>query len=86
VDVGVARDQGSGVVAAVARSSAGEYLGASAVVIPGISGPEVLDEMAVREGLCLAEDLLIQRVRIAREGIKALEEKNLGKYSHILIT
>jgi ribonuclease HI len=76
------------VVVVVARSSAGEYLGVSAVVIPGISDPEVLEAMAVREGLCLAEDLLIQRVRIASDCqsvIKALEEKNLGRYSHILL-
>jgi hypothetical protein len=82
VDAGVARDQCSGVVAAVARSSVGEYLGASAVVIPGISDPEVLEAMAVREGLCLAEDLLIQRVRIASDCqsvIKALWRRRIWK-------
>jgi hypothetical protein len=67
VDAGVARDQKSGVIAAVARSASGEYLGASAVVVSGVADPKVLEILAVREGLCLADDLLIRRVRaIAR--------------------
>jgi hypothetical protein len=67
VDAGVARDHKSGVIAAVARSASGEYLGASAVVVSEVADPEVLEVLAVREGLCLADDLLIRRVRIASD-------------------
>jgi hypothetical protein len=49
--VAVARNKGSGVIAAVARSDAGEYLGSSVVFVERISDPEVLEAMAVREGL-----------------------------------
>jgi ribonuclease HI len=47
-------------------------------------GPEAL---AIWEGLCLADDLLIRQVRIASDCqvvVKAMEEENLGRYSHIL--
>jgi hypothetical protein len=47
----VARNKGAGVIAAVARSDAGEYLGSSVVFVERISDPEVLEAMAVREGL-----------------------------------
>jgi hypothetical protein len=51
VDAAVARNKGAGVIAAVARSDAGEYLGSSVVFVERISDPEVLEAMAVREGL-----------------------------------
>jgi hypothetical protein len=47
-DVAVARNNSSGVIAAVARSDTGEYLGSSAVLVEGISDPKVLEAMAVR--------------------------------------
>jgi ribonuclease HI len=46
-DAAVARNNGSGVIVAVARSDAGEYLGSLAVLVEGISDPEVLEVMAV---------------------------------------
>jgi hypothetical protein len=67
------------VVAAVARSASGDYLGGSAVLITGISNPEVLEALAVREGLSLAHDLLMSKVRLASDCltmINALKEKN----------
>jgi hypothetical protein len=67
IDAGVARDQKFSVIPAVARSGSSEYLRASAMVISGIADPEVLEALAVREGLCLANDLLIRRVRIASD-------------------
>jgi hypothetical protein len=67
------------VVTIVARSSVGEYLGASVVVISGISDPEVLEAMAVREGLCLAEDLLIQHVHIASDRLPVSDQGTGGE-------
>ena len=47
-------------VAAVARDSSGCYLGASTLVFAGVADPEILEGLACREGLALANDLLIQ--------------------------
>ena len=87
VDAGVARKKELGAVAAVARTATGEYLGASAVIFYGIIDPEVLEAMAVREGLNLAQDLLLTRIRVASDCLSviiSLKEQNLGRYSHIL--
>jgi hypothetical protein len=40
-------------VAAIGHSTIGNFLGASALVIEGISNPETLEVMACREGLAL---------------------------------
>jgi hypothetical protein len=74
-------------VAAVARSATGDYLGGYAVLTTRISNPEVLEALAVREGLSLAQDLLLPRVRLASDCltvINALKEQNWGSYSQIL--
>jgi ribonuclease HI len=86
VDAGVTRDGCSGAVAAVARSANGAYMGASAVQFMGTADPEVLEAMAVREGLNLALDLNLQRLKVASDCqtvIKALHEYNLGVFSSI---
>ena len=59
------------------------------MIFEGITDPETLEAMAVtvREGLSLAEDLLLTRIRIASDCIsviKALGELNMGSYCHIL--
>ena len=87
VDAGVARNMDAGVVAVVARTAAGAYLGASAVVFDGIADPEILEAMAIREGLNLASDLLLRKIHVASDClnvIKALREKNLGRYNSVL--
>jgi ribonuclease HI len=86
VDAGVTRDGGAGAVAAVARTAEGAYVGASAVHYEGISDPEVLEAMAVREGLYLALDLNLRRIRVASDCqmvIQALHEHNLGAISSV---
>ena len=52
---------------AVARDSSGCYLGASTLVFAGVSDPEILEVLACREGLALANDLLIQQARVASD-------------------
>jgi hypothetical protein len=44
-------------MAAVARDEAGNFQGASALVIAGASSPEVAEAMACWEGLALVVDL-----------------------------
>jgi ribonuclease HI len=86
-DAGVTRNGDVGAIAIVARSEAAVYLGASAVHLPGVSDPEILEAMAVREGVNLAQDLNLPRIRLATDClsvVKALKEVNLGSYSHII--
>ena len=87
VDAGVARKHQRGAVAAVARDGQGGYLGASAVLFDGLADPEVLEAMAIREGVNLAQDLLLTRIKVASDCltvVEAMKEPNLGRYSHIL--
>jgi ribonuclease HI len=87
VDAGLAKTRRAGAVAAIARSDEGVFLGASAVVFHAITDPETLEAMAVREGLNLALDLNLSKIRVASDCssvVVALQEVNLGKYSHVL--
>jgi hypothetical protein len=86
-DAGVARDGSGGVVAAVARSDAGVFLGASVVFIQCLTEPETQEAMAVREGINLALDLIFPKIKVATYClmvVKALKEENLGVYTHII--
>ena len=49
------------------------YLGASTVVFNNIEDPEVLEVLATREALALAEDLYEQKVFIASDCMIAVE-------------
>ncbi|KAK1649988.1 hypothetical protein QYE76_067793 [Lolium multiflorum] len=77
----------SGAVATLERSDAGGFMGASAVRFAGVSDPEVLEAMSVREGLILALDLNLQRmIKVASDCqtvIMAMHEHNLGVFSTI---
>jgi hypothetical protein len=83
----VTRNGDVGAIAIVARSEAAVYLGASAVHLPGVSDPEILEAMAVREGVNLAQDLNLPRIMLATDClsvVKVLKKVNLGSYSHII--
>jgi ribonuclease HI len=87
VDAGVHRHGGAGAAAAVARSDTGEFLGASATKFDGLDDPETLEALAVREGMHLAKDLNLPRLKVASDClgvVKSLREHNLGVYSHII--
>jgi hypothetical protein len=83
VDAAVARRKDHGVIAAVARRANGEYLGASAVLLQGISDPEVLEVLAVREGTNLALDLSAQRIRVASDLFVSCESDEGAKSGQI---
>jgi ribonuclease HI len=87
VDAAVSKTGMAGAVAAVCRSGTGQFLGASAVVIQGISHPATLEVLACREALALALDLQIARVRIASdclEVINSLEGDYMGIFSSVI--
>lgn len=74
-------------IAAVARDDAGRFLGASALVMTGITKPETLEALACREGLSLASDLLLHRVRLASDCanvVRSIHDEALGPYGHVV--
>jgi hypothetical protein len=80
----VRKTDNSGAIADVCRSAVGEFLGASTVVVRGISDPATLKVMDFREALSLALDLQVNKVRIASdcmEIINILEGNYTGKFS-----
>ena len=65
VDAATSENSSMVAVAAVARDAGGLFLGASALVLKGITEAEIAESLACREGLALARDLLIRRFRLA---------------------
>lgn len=64
---GLLRVQGRRVTGvALCRDAAGNYVGASALVIQHISEPSSLEALACREGLALAADLELNQWRLLR--------------------
>ncbi|KQK02952.1 hypothetical protein BRADI_2g04626v3 [Brachypodium distachyon] len=87
VDAAVAKHSETGAIAAVCRDKDGCFLGASALVIAGITDPGTLEVLACREGLALAEDLQITHARVASdclEVVTALKSENLGWFALVL--
>lgn len=70
-------------VLAVCRDASGVYLGASAVVFNNIEDPEVLEVLATREALALAENLYEQKVFIASDCITAVEAIKEERQQHM---
>ncbi|XP_073354033.1 uncharacterized protein [Aegilops tauschii subsp. strangulata] len=56
-----------GAAAAVCRDETGAYLGSSALVIAGVDDLEILETIACREALALAQDLNIQNLLVASD-------------------
>ena len=86
VDAALSKNSDIAAVAAVARDETGMFLGASALVVEGITSPEVAEAMACREGLALASDLDLQKIRIATDCVnvvKSIHGQGMGLYSHI---
>jgi ribonuclease HI len=78
VDGAVAKTMERGAVGVVCRSDQGVYLGASAVVFEGITDPAMLEALACREALVLAEDLQLQKVKVASDCLSVVHDINSG--------
>ncbi|PNT71871.1 hypothetical protein BRADI_2g36635v3 [Brachypodium distachyon] len=65
VDAGISRSGAGGAIVAVCRDEAGLFLGASAVTVPGLTDPTVLEAMAYDEAVSLAADLNLTKVCVA---------------------
>ena len=57
VDATLSKNSSRASAAAVARDEAGNFLGASVVMMLGITEPEIMEALALREGMALAKDL-----------------------------
>jgi len=69
VDAVLSKNSFIATVAAIARNEAGTSLGASAVVMRGVSDHETVGALACREGLALTSDLMLRKVMIATNEI-----------------
>ena len=73
--------------AAICRDHNGGFLGASAIVIRGLSDPPTLESLAIREGLALADDLNVQHVHLASDCkvvVEDLKRRNPTSYGAML--
>ena len=62
-------------------------MGSSALVVPGITDPPTLEAIACREGLALAEDLLVSNLIIAsdcKRVIDDIKQGNQGAYGSVI--
>ena len=86
-DAVMSKNSSTMALAAVARDEYGAFLGASAVVMEGVSDPETAEAMGVRDGLALARDILGQSLRIATDCanvVRHMSGQGMGLYGHII--
>jgi ribonuclease HI len=86
VDAAVSKTEKKGAVGVVCRDSKGAFVGASVVVVDGISDPGTLEAMACREAMALATDLNLQSFVVASDCamvVNNLQENYGGSYSMI---
>ena len=87
VDTAISKNTGRAAAAAVARDGTGAFQGASVLITQGVTDPESMEAIACREGLALASDLAIRKVRIASDNInvvKNIRGDSKGIYGHIV--
>jgi hypothetical protein len=63
----ISKIEDCGVAAAFRRDSNGQYLRASVVVFHGVTDAAILEALACREALALAEDLALDRVFVVSD-------------------
>jgi ribonuclease HI len=81
VDAAISKNRGLDLVAAVARDCTGNFLGASALVVEGVTDPQVMEAIAYWEGVALAKDLLLQKIKMASDCnnvVKRFMEEAMG--------
>jgi ribonuclease HI len=87
VDAATSKSHMGGAMGVICRSENGEFLGASCLTVHGISDPSVLEAMACREALALAQDLQLRRIVVATDCLSVVNHISTayaGKYSRVL--
>jgi hypothetical protein len=67
VEAAFSKNSGICSAVAIARDGEGRFLGVSALVLDGSFDPETVEAIACKEGLALAADLMLQKLRLATE-------------------
>ena len=87
VDAALAKNTTKFTMAAVARDKARNFLGASALVMKGITDPEMAEAMACREGMALTSHLVLQKFKLASDCLNVvwnLQGTTMGACGHII--
>jgi hypothetical protein len=88
VDAAVRKHCPRGAVAAIASNVECVFMGGSAVMIPDKADAEMLEILACREAIALAEDINVQSVRVASDclnAVRSIQQGTLGAYALIVI-
>lgn len=87
VDAAISRAGNFGAIGVICRDEAGMFLGASALVIRNIFDPQVLETLAIREALALADDLYINKMLVVLDckvAIDAIKEGSSANFDAIV--
>jgi ribonuclease HI len=87
VDAAVEKVEVGGAVGAMSRAEDGTFLGASILKIRGINDPAVLEAIACREAMALAEDLYERKVTMATDCLSVvnnMEQAYDGPYIMVI--
>jgi ribonuclease HI len=87
MDTAMEKSTAGGAVGVVYSSVMGEFMGASALTMPGISDPFVMEALACREAMALAHDLNLQNITVETDClslITALEHPYAASFSKVL--
>ncbi|KAE8807816.1 f-box wd-40 repeat-containing protein [Hordeum vulgare] len=79
--------EGCGVVGVVCRDSEGVFLGASAISFQHIH-PVILEALAMREAMALAEDVYVQKIQVASDCktvVDDIKHRGTGKHASIIV-
>nr|XP_051211664.1 uncharacterized protein LOC127329168 [Lolium perenne] len=86
-DAATSKNSTTSAIVAVVRGEDGSFLGASSVILVGVTDLETLEAMACREGLAIAADLLLQRFRLVtdcKNVVRSVAGEGKGSYGHIV--
>ena len=72
-DAAVGRAGTQGAVGVVCRNNQGDFIAASAMVVPNITDPETLEALACLEALALAEDCGIRKMLVASDCLSVIK-------------
>ena len=76
-----------GAVGVVCRDSDGIFLGASTITFQHIHDHVILEAMAVREALSIAEDLYVQKIQVASDCkivVDDIKQRSAGDHAAII--
>lgn len=88
VDATVSRTWGFGAVRAICRDGSGTFQGASSIMFRNIEDLEVLEILAIREAVALANDLYIHTISVAsncKTAVQAIRKGTSSSYGAVVL-